>query len=494
MDSDREDAYSEDGEDRASPSPPNSSDAESDDPTVASHSTQLPVFARQSINLLTGSSNSGKTQLLLSILRDRQRFFPAGAAKNVIYVHCNFKNRDAPLENPFENELDLSVDIFNLYDVNLTALLNPGAVVILDDVVELTPEIKHMLTYATHHHDVTLFMVTQGLLKSELFRALYQVHNLVLNFGNTATVNLGRLIVKQFFMDRETKDRLLEIFGLSHKHRMTVVLKLNEVASAPEAYKNVLCFANIDQLCDSNRPYCLVYPRVGSEEVFEESMNFGPEVKEDTFVVVKAQHVRKKRKRDEASEEEDEEESGPESKHDKKKIKKEETEEEERWNDMYQTVVEQVRLAFKPNKWSSVIFLLKEILRVKKFILSSKEDGFRSVLIKGKKKLRISLIDFLNVLSRRSYPNEDTSKFSVFVPFVKLLLANRVPLSFIKNAKLTELANAARKKIGKHVKRLYADGRHRKRQRLSRRRSPDANEVSAESEGSFVGTTDEYSD
>ena len=493
MDSDQEDAYSEHGENRASPSPRSSSDAENELPAALPPTTQLPVFARQSINLLTGSSNSGKTQLLLSILRNRQRFFPHGAAKNVIYVHCNFKNRDAPLENPFEDELDLPVDIFNLYDVNLTALLNPGAVVILDDVVDLTPEIKHMLTYATHHHDVTLFMVTQGLLKSELFRALYQVHNLILNFGNTATVNLGRLIVKQFFMDRETKDRLLEIFGLSHKHRMTVVLKLNEVASASKGYKNVLLFANIDQLCDSVQPYCLVYPRLGAEELFEKSMNFGPEVKEDTFVVVKAQHVRKKRKREEDSEDE-EDESGSETKRDRKKKKKEETEEEERWNDMYQTVVEQVRLAFKPNKWSSVIFLLKEILRVKKFILSSKEDGFRSLLIKGKKKLRISLIDFLNVLSRRSYPNEDTSKFAVFLPYVKLLLASRVPLSFIKNAKLTELANAAKRRIGKGAKRLFSNGHQPKRHRLARRRSSDVDEVSAESEGSFGGTTDEYTD
>ena len=223
-------------------------------------------------------------------------------------------------------------------------------------------------------------------------------------------------------------------------------------------------------------------------------MNFGPEVKEDTFVVVKAQHVRKKRKREDDSEEEREGESDSETKKDRKKKKKEETEEEERWNDMYQTVVEQVRLAFKPNKWSSVIFLLKEILRVKKFILSSKEDGFRSLLIKGKRKLRISLIDFLNVLSRRSYPNEDTSKFAVFVPFVKLLLASRVPLSFIKNAKLTELANAARRKIGKGAKRLLTHGHHPKRQRLARRRSSDVDEVSAESEGSFGGTTDDYTD
>ena len=488
MDTDQEDIYSENGEDQNSLSPPNSPDDKQKN-VLATH---LPVFARQSINLLTGSSNSGKTQLLLSILKNRQLFFPAGAAKNVIYVHCNFKNRDAPMENPFEDELDLPVDIFNLYDVNLTALLNPGAVVILEDVVDLTPEIKHMLTYATHHHDVTLFMVTQGLLKSELFRALYQVHNLILNFGNTATVNLGRLIVKQFFMDRETKDYLLDVFGLSHKHRMTVVLKLNEVASAPEAYKNVLLFANIDQLCHSNEPYCLVYPRIGTEGVFEESMNFGPEVKEDTFVVVKAQHVRKKRKRGEESEAEEDEETASASKRSTKK--KEETEEEERWNDMYQTVVEQVRLAFKPNKWSSVIFLLKEILRVKKFILSSKEDGFRSLLIKGKKKLRISLIDFLSVLSRRSYPNEDDSKFAVFLPFVRLLLANRIPLSFIKNAKLTELANAAKRKINKRVKRLLSYGYQPKRQRLARRRSTDADEVSADSEGSFSRTTDDYSD
>ena len=108
MDTDQEDIYSENGEDQNSLSPPNSPDDKQKN-VLATH---LPVFARQSINLLTGSSNSGKTQLLLSILKNRQLFFPAGAAKNVIYVHCNFKNIDASMEKPFEDELDLPLDIF----------------------------------------------------------------------------------------------------------------------------------------------------------------------------------------------------------------------------------------------------------------------------------------------------------------------------------------------------------------------------------------------
>jgi hypothetical protein len=71
MDTDQEDIYSENGEDQNSLSPPNSPDDKQKN-VLATH---LPVFARQSINLLTGSSNSGKTQLLLSILKNRQLFF-----------------------------------------------------------------------------------------------------------------------------------------------------------------------------------------------------------------------------------------------------------------------------------------------------------------------------------------------------------------------------------------------------------------------------------
>lgn len=109
---------------------------------------------------------------------------------------------------------------------------------------------------------------------------------------------------------------------------------------------------------------------------------------------------------------------------------------------MFNTVVEDLKQNFEVKKWKSVIGLFKEILRVNKFTLGSKADGYKTLLLKGKKLVSCSLIDFIYLLTRRSHPLEKPEKYLEFMPFIKLLLKKKVPKSLIKNQKALELGEA----------------------------------------------------
>jgi len=143
--------------------------------SVLPHS--LPVFPRQNVNLITAPSNTGKTTLLLNMLSNRHLYFEPEGVKVLVYVNCNVRHNAVALENPFESlassleVLVLSLD--QIEDVEGLLLHRVGYVVILDDVVAATPPVEHLITYATHHSDVTLFVVTQSLLSHKLFNLLY---------------------------------------------------------------------------------------------------------------------------------------------------------------------------------------------------------------------------------------------------------------------------------------------------------------------------------
>ena len=76
-------------------------------------------------------------------------------------------------------------------------------------------------------------------------------------------------------------------------------------------------------------------------------------------------------------------------------------------------------------------------MKVEEFCIS---HDYRTLFIKSKKNVRVSLIDFLTVVTRRSYPSESLEKLSPYVPFVKILIKNNIPSTFIKNQMLTQLA------------------------------------------------------
>lgn len=378
----------------------------------------LPIFPDRSVNLVTSASNSGKTHLLLHMLKHRDVFFGPDSVRSILYVNCNLQSSHSEPENPFsEIEDDLPpLTVVNLADIsNVRDISSPKQVVILDDVVFVNEIITQYITYSANHMDLIVFVVTQGCLSEKLFKLVYKVHNIILLLKNSSGVNLGQFLLGRFFLSKEKKDYLRHVLSKAEAGKHSVVLKLNAVSSSPVIYKKIFAFGNVEQLFADENRYCIVYPELGELDQFKE-MDIPSNLDPETFVLVQAKRVKR----------EDQGETA------KMKCSK-----ADKWKEMNDEISSEIRSSFDMKKWKDAFIIFKEILKVEEFCIS---HDYRTLFIKSKKNIRVSLIDFLTVVTRRSYPSESLEKLSPYVPFVKILIKNNIPSTFIKNQMLTQLA------------------------------------------------------
>jgi len=384
--------------------------------------TLLPIFPDRSVNLLCSASNSGKSYMLAQILKHRHLFFGNDSVKSILYINCNLYNSGSDVENPFSDiETDLPpLTVVNLADLDdVTNISHPKQVVILDDVVYVNDVVTHYVTYAANHMDLIVFVVTQGCLSEKLYRLIYKVHNLIVFLTNSSSISLCNNIKSRFFLSDDKKQYLKEILARAERGKQSLVLKLNSVASSPDIYKKIFAFSNIEQLFQTNNRHCLVYPELGEKNYFVK-MDLPENLDPETLVLVPAKHVIKQS-----------EASSP------LKCTK-----SEKWQKMIDEVSEEIRSSFDVRKWKDVFIIFKEILKVEDFCISS---DYRTLFIKSRKTARTSLIDFLTIVTRRSHPAESPDKLLHYVPFLKLLLKNKIPSTFIKNQKLLELSHSGKR-------------------------------------------------
>lgn len=405
----------------------------------------LPIFPDKSVNLLTASSNSGKTHLMIEIVKNRDVFFGPDSVKSILYVNCNLQNKDSELDNPF-SELDDDLPpltVVNLADVdNVRDVSGSKQLVILDDVTYVNETINHYVTYCANHMDLIVFVLTQGCISEKLFHLVYKVHNIVMLLKNSSSVNLGQYLTGRFFLSKEKKAYLKQILSEAETGQHSVVLKLNAVSSSPAVYKKIFAFGNIEQLfADDDNRYCIVYPEIGEREHFA-AMDIPGSVDPDTFLLVQAKHVRRQEK--EAS-------TG------QVKCTK-----AQKWDEMNREISDEIRSSFEMKRWKDVFIIFKEILKADDFCIS---HDYRTLIIKSKKNLRVSLIDFLAVVTRRSYTFESLDKLVPYVPFVKVLIKNNIPSTFLKNQMLTQLAKSPAK-----VKRASAVAKNEAFKKAAKRR------------------------
>lgn len=398
-------------------------------PSRSTNTRKLAVFPRRSINLICSSSNSGKTTLLKKMLMCRDAFFEQDYVTSVCYFNCNMVKNMTHFENPFEEEdSDLlpPVTAYSLEEVSdIREVLRPGQIVILDDVVNITESVNFFITFASNHFDLVVFVVTQACLSTGLFQLVYKAHTLTAVYSNSSSTRLGRYLMSTFFLSREKRQVIRDILERAEMNGWALTLKLNNVASATDLYKSIIAFGNIGQLCDEHQPYAVVFFEPGKDKKIElDSMELGPDVEATDFVLVRATHVNKVVPSG----------SGPSQDNFECAAK-------DKWLLMNEHLVEEVEAAFDFKKRLHAIVLLKEILRVPDFCISS---DYRMLLLRAKKSVRVSVIDFLQVATRRSHPLENLSKFEPYIPFVKILLKKKIPTTYIKNIKLLELAKSGR--------------------------------------------------
>ena len=180
------------------------------------------VFPQCSINLITSTSNSGKTRFLKEVINHRQKFFQnPETIQRILYVNCN--QRDWTIQHPWTNSnqetlnfVSLTLDELSDFDTSL----EPNDILVLDDLLQLNDSVEFIIKYGAHHFQLaSVFVVTQSCLGSPLYSLIRSVHNVVLLFGNSATTRLAQHLIQSFFLCTDTKTYLKSIFSIAEKHQ-----------------------------------------------------------------------------------------------------------------------------------------------------------------------------------------------------------------------------------------------------------------------------------
>ena len=465
-------------------------------------------FPRASVNLITCASNSGKTHLLQKIFLHPGAFIEDHASiRRVIYINCN--KRDIGFIHPWhhhaatqqqqqdkqqqqEQQPDLAANLhspspsvinFELLSLGIEELgefedvVERGDVVILDDLLILSEAVHHLVNYAAHHYNLTVFIVTQSCLASPLYSLVSSAHNIVLFFKNSSTLRLAHHLLHQYFYCSATKKYLRDIFAQAERDKCILVLKINCVATSPH-HKAVLAYSHIESLfadpaaATSPPPHCRVYPELGYREAFMEETALR-KIKmpaklaaslhasgDDTYILVPARNVLVQEEEEEEDKQEDDDAEGA------KKRKKGAACLQREWEEMVEFLEAEIESSFPFKRWIHAKNLLRELLRCPDlcitadyklcFIKDHKRKNATSVVVStAVKHVHFSIIDFLNLATRHSAPGEMTSeKIFNFVPLVRVLLAHAIPHTYIQNKMLLQTALAHRSggpRVKKHV-------------------------------------------
>ena len=472
----------------------------------------VPPFPRASVNLITCASNSGKTHLLQKIFLHPGAFIEDHASiRRVIYINCN--KRDIGFIHPWhhhaatqqqqdkqqqqeqerqqeqeQQQPDLAANLhspsppsvinFELLSLGIEELgefedvVERGDVVILDDLLILSEAVHHLVNYAAHHYNLTVFIVTQSCLASPLYSLVSSVHNIVLFFKNSSTLRLAHHLLHQYFYCSATKKYLRDIFAQAERDKCILVLKINCVATSPH-HKAVLAYSHIESLfadpAATSPPHCRVYPELGYREAFMEETALR-KIKmpaklaaslhasgDDTFILVPARNVLVQ---EEEEEDKDEDEGAEGRKKGAARLQRE-------WEEMVEFLEAEIESSFPFKRWIHAKNLLRELLRCPDlcitadyklcFIKDHKQKNVATSVVTtaAVKHVHFSIIDFLNLATRHSAPGEMTSeKIFNFVPLVRVLLAHAIPHTYIQNKMLLQTALAHRSggpRVKKHV-------------------------------------------
>ena len=360
---------------------------------------------------------------------------------------------------------------------DLFDLVQPGDVVILDDLQTLTKSVEHLVNYGAHHYQLVVFLVTQSCLGSPLYSLLKSVHNLVLLFANNSASSLARHVKSTFFLSSDTRSCLEDIFAHAEKTKSTVVLKINSVATSP-FHRSVLAFSGVENLFAEQQkqpagkqragagasaqrevtfPFCAVYVETKyREDMLQASRTRKVRLpaaagfaSDEAFVLVPLQNVQVGKNDDDDDDDNDEEDRDDNDVDDdgSPKKKKKKVCLRRQWDEMNRQLESEIETGFDFAKWNVAKNLMREVLKCPQVCISS---DFRLAYVDRQE---FSIIDFLQVATRKSGPGEVTASaargsrrrpaprdfVASFVPLLAVLLANHAPVSYVKNKRLHAL-------------------------------------------------------
>ena len=250
--------------------------------------------------------------------------------------------------------------------------------------------------------------------------------NIIFSYIGVNGVRLSKYINKYYTAGEDLKNYIAHITLNSAKLNNLLLLQLNQIARSDQP--NFFAIAGVDNMHKQNpNSPALIFPQLNKQQAYahayddnETELNLDPStLPQDAYILVPVKNVKKRSER-----------------------AKEETSSEKKWNDLNDTLKQEIQLNMKLKKQQPALQIVSKMLRYSDFSFSP--DG-SVVMIKGHPKTSVSLLDFLQVAARPSVPNEQPNP--VFVLFVQTLLRRGAPTSMILNKSLLS-------KNKNHVKKL----------------------------------------
>ena len=217
-------------------------------------------FARETVTLFNGSSNSGKSTAVRKIIENADLYFET-QIRRVVVLHSHHPSEEDYILHPNNRcpwpQPDIQHHLLEEFDVEN---LEEDDLLILEDLQQVTQAVSVILNTHTHHKKLLgTILINHSILGSTHYQLLNLVHRIVLFLSSVAVVNAGDYIISRFFKNPDIKTYLKSILAFGQEHKETLLL---EFVSHPDKKKKVfhLAVTHLLSLTNVALPFAVVFP------------------------------------------------------------------------------------------------------------------------------------------------------------------------------------------------------------------------------------------
>ena len=393
------------------------------------HQNFLP-FPHGSINLLVGHSNCGKSTYVGELLENSSLYFTQ-PFNRIVVVNCHSLVSPYTLKDSTISIVHFLLSNFQVED------LEPGDILVFEDVQEITAIIKLTVTTIVHHLQLSgCFIICHSILGSRLFEILQFTHQIILFLTSSAVSRRAVYIIRAFFVDEETREYLKSIISTAENQEAILHLSLNPIAG--NRTPNHLACSHLINLQKEKGGFCILYPSLQKmknyknvavvpsesiEEIDDQVLENLPEkLHLQSYIMIDSKNILewKKIKEDNILQKNSNNcanKSG-----------------EEDWLFAVTELENDIEESLPANKIFKAKSLARELLKNSDFCLSL--NG-RTMSFASKPNKSFSVLDYLMTAIRMAGPKEilkiNDVNYKLYRIITKSLLAKDCPVHFIKN-------------------------------------------------------------
>lgn len=384
--------------------------------TTTKHTLPI-IFPRNSVNILTGPTNVGKTFYITQLVKHHSFYFQT-AIDRILIVLCNERVQ------PTDLEIDITTEHLYLSDFN-EEQLRENDLVIIDDLQTVTDHIRSLISVCAHHYNLaSLFVITHSLLGSQNFELLNICHRVFLFTRAASNTRLSHYIIDHFEHDPETKAYLKTVLSFCARQEDVLVLELNPIGQQKNPW---IALSHLLSLPTAHFAFAYqgVFPSMSVDTPNKTRVELGAdstypfdqELPKNTLVLVPAESVTRITDNDLAQEQEDE---------------SSECADKTLWDQTLLEIEDNIEDFFPSHRWRICKTLAKEVLKTPNVCVTT--NG-RYIHIIDKPNTKANLLSFLNLATRRTAPKEQVKgkEWSVYATHVTNLLKHDTPRELFVN-------------------------------------------------------------